>query len=100
MGAVGKVANIVNAITTASEAQTSGIEQIHLAISDMDQVVQRTAADSEESSSAAEELSGQAQELNHMVGRFELGEDKRVTDVRQNKAPEAAPARGWQQRRA
>ena len=35
MGAVGKVANIVNEITTASEAQTSGIEQIHLAISDM-----------------------------------------------------------------
>ncbi|MBW2939993.1 methyl-accepting chemotaxis protein [Zhongshania aquimaris] len=100
MGAVGKVANIVNEITTASEAQTSGIEQIHLAISDMDQVVQRTAADSEESSSAAEELSGQAQELNHMVGRFELGDDKRVSDVRQNKAPEAAPARGWQQRRA
>ncbi|WP_269617504.1 methyl-accepting chemotaxis protein [Zhongshania sp. BJYM1] len=100
IGAVGKVANIVNEITTASEAQTSGIEQIHLAISDMDQVVQRTAADSEESSSAAEELSGQAQELNHMVGRFELGEDQRITELQQSRAADSGAHRSWQKRSA
>ncbi|MEX1665233.1 methyl-accepting chemotaxis protein [Zhongshania arctica] len=99
-GAVGKVTNIVNEITAASEAQSSGIEQIHLAISDMDQVVQRTAADSEESSSAAEELSGQAQELNHMVSRFELGEDARVTEFRQSHAAERKVKPAPQQRRA
>jgi hypothetical protein len=39
----------------------------------MDQVTQRAAANSEESSSAAEELASQAVELAAMIGKFELG---------------------------
>jgi len=38
----------------------------------MDQLTQQNAANSEESASAAEELSGQAAELAELVGRFRL----------------------------
>ena len=74
-GAVSKVNDIVAEITTASEAQAVGIDEISLAMTEMDKVVQRSAADAEESSSAAEELAGQAKELNQMVSTFELGSD-------------------------
>jgi methyl-accepting chemotaxis protein len=38
----------------------------------MDQITQQNAANSEESASAAEELSGQAQEMQSMVSSFKL----------------------------
>lgn len=76
--AVSKVNGIVAEITHASEAQAVGIDEITLAMTEMDKVVQRSAADAEESSSAAEELAGQAKELNHMVATFELDDDPGV----------------------
>ena len=48
----------------------------------MDKVVQSAAADSEESSSAAEELAAQAEELNNMVGDFDLGSAVGTSDQR------------------
>lgn len=50
----------VSEIATASGEQSQGIEQINKAISEMDQVTQSNAANSEESASAAEELTAQS----------------------------------------
>ncbi len=60
VGDVGKVADLVNGITTASQEQAQGVEQVNSAVSQMDQVTQQNAAGAEESASAAEELSAQA----------------------------------------
>lgn len=60
----GKVAMLVSEISTASDEQARGIEQINLAISQMDKLTQSMAANSEESAATSEELSSQAQELN------------------------------------
>ncbi len=68
------VNGLVGEIYTASEVQAKGIDEISKAMAAMDKVVQRSAADSEESSSAAEELAGQARELNNLVAQFELSE--------------------------
>jgi methyl-accepting chemotaxis protein len=62
-----KVANLVSEIASASNEQAQGIEQINLAVGQMDQVTQTNAANAEESASASEELSAQAEELNGMV---------------------------------
>ena len=50
-----------------SQEQARGIEQISKAVAQMDQVTQSTAANAEESASASEELSAQAEALNQIV---------------------------------
>jgi len=47
-------------IATASQEQSQGITQVSLAVSEIDKVTQRTAANAEEGAAAAAELSGQA----------------------------------------
>ncbi|MFY8089218.1 MAG: methyl-accepting chemotaxis protein, partial [Rubrivivax sp.] len=57
-----RVSDIVAEITSASVEQSSGIEQVGEAVSQMDQVTQQNAALVEESAAAAESLKGQAQQ--------------------------------------
>jgi methyl-accepting chemotaxis protein len=64
---VQKVASLVQEVAAASSEQSKGIEQVNVAVSQMDQVTQANAANSEEAASAAEELSAQAEQLNEMV---------------------------------
>ena len=59
---------MVAEITEASKEQSNGIDQVNLAITEMDKVVQQSAANSEESASAAEEMNAQAEQLNSYVG--------------------------------
>ncbi|MFO7860401.1 MAG: methyl-accepting chemotaxis protein [Desulfosalsimonas sp.] len=66
-----KVNTLISEIAAASKEQTQGIEQVNVAVSEMDKVVQQNAADSEESASAAEELSSQATEMEKMVAELE-----------------------------
>ena len=58
-----KVGDIVSEIAEASKEQSSGIEQVNIAITEMDKVVQQNAANAEESASASEEMSAQAEQL-------------------------------------
>jgi methyl-accepting chemotaxis protein len=66
-GAASKVTQLVGEVSAATNEQTTGIEQVNNAVSQMDQVTQANAANSEEAASASEELSAQAGELNTMV---------------------------------
>ena len=59
----GKVGNLVAEIAAASEEQAQGIGQITKAVTEMDKVVQQTAANSEESASASEEMNAQAEQM-------------------------------------
>ena len=77
VGDVIKVSEIIGEIATSSQEQSRGIEQVNLAVAQMDKVTQQNAANSEESSSASEELSSQAQELAAMVGRFKVSRNGR-----------------------
>jgi methyl-accepting chemotaxis protein len=51
-----KVGELVGEITAASNEQAQGIGQVNKAIADMDKVIQQSAANAEESASAAEEM--------------------------------------------
>jgi methyl-accepting chemotaxis protein len=62
-----KVGNIVSEIAEASKEQSSGIEQVNMAISEMDKVVQQNAANAEESAAASEEMNAQAEQLKAYV---------------------------------
>ncbi|MEI6106307.1 MAG: methyl-accepting chemotaxis protein [Opitutae bacterium] len=62
------VDTLVAEIATASQEQTQGIEQVNIAVSQMDKVTQSNAAGAEETAAAAEELNAQSVELTAVVG--------------------------------
>ena len=55
------------AITTASSEQSKSIEQVGSAAGQLEQITQQNAANSEESASAAEELSAQAETMQEVI---------------------------------
>lgn len=65
---VEKVTQLNGEVAAASREQAQGIEQVNIAVAQMDQVTQSNAANAEEAASASEELSAQANELEEMVG--------------------------------
>ena len=75
VSSVKRVTDIMAEITVASQEQTSGIEQINQAITQMDQVTQQNAALVEEAAAAAASLQEQASGLSQVVGVFQLGNE-------------------------
>lgn len=69
-GSAKKVANLVAEIAAASREQSQGMDQISNALGQMDQVVQKNAANAEETASASEELNAQAQTLQDYVDQL------------------------------
>ena len=67
-----RVTDIMSEITAASVEQSQGIEQVNLAITQMDEVTQQNAALVEEAAAAAESLEEQAQSLSVSVGTFKM----------------------------
>ena len=74
VGSIKRVAKIVTDIAEASREQSSGIEQVTLAVSQMDEVTQQNAALVEEAAAAAESLEEQAIHLAESVAIFKLAE--------------------------
>ncbi|MHB1334276.1 MAG: methyl-accepting chemotaxis protein [Sulfuriferula sp.] len=72
---VKRVTDIMGEITAASQEQTSGIEQINQAVSQMDEVTQQNAALVEEAAAASESLHDQAGNLAQVVSVFKLSEN-------------------------
>ncbi|MFP3562985.1 methyl-accepting chemotaxis protein [Paraburkholderia sp. SIMBA_030] len=70
---VQRVADIMGEITAASQAQSTGIEQINQAMGQMDQVTQQNAALVEEAAAAAQSLEQQAAKLDETVSVFKVG---------------------------
>lgn len=66
------VTDIMAEIMAASQEQSSGIEQVNQAISQMDEVTQQNAALVEEAAAAAGSLQNQAATLAHVVSVFKL----------------------------
>lgn len=64
---VSSVNTLVVEISAAAHEQRTGIEQMSSVMHEMDKVVQSNASSSEESASAAQQLTAQASELNNIV---------------------------------
>jgi methyl-accepting chemotaxis protein len=91
--AVLKVSGIMQGIAEAGVDQTAGIEQINLAVVEMDTVTQQNAALVEEAAAAAESLRREAVQLSEMVGLFKV-EGMATAAVQPAKAP--APVKAAQ----
>lgn len=62
-----KMDELVAHITSASKEQSLGIEQVNMAVSQMDRVTQQNAGNAEQSATAAEQLSGEAKRMRETV---------------------------------
>ncbi len=72
VAAIGRVSGIMNDIAVASHEQSDGIDQINIAVSQMDQVTQQNAALVEQAAAAAASLVDQAQRLGDAVAVFRV----------------------------
>ena len=96
---VKRVTDIVSEIAAASREQSGGIEQVNKAVTQMDQVTQANASETEELSGTAQELASQAARLQQLVAQFNLVKrDRELTTVQARPAP--APARAHVAKRA
>ncbi|WP_304654078.1 methyl-accepting chemotaxis protein [Pusillimonas sp. ANT_WB101] len=74
VGSVQGVTTIMGEISSASREQAEGIEQVNLAVTEMDGVVQQNAALVEQAAAAAGSLQDQAARLSEVVAVFKVGD--------------------------
>ncbi len=92
VGSVKRVAQIMNEIAAASQEQSSGIEQINKAITQMDNVVQMNASLVEEATAAATSMAHQAEALAKSVAQFHVSEREAPAEAQRVLAAARAPA--------
>ena len=91
---VERVAGILGTIVEASEEQSAGIEQINMAIAQMDEVTQQNAALVEEAAAAAEAMQDQAGMLSQQVSLFQVErQQERAKPVLKKAAVTTMPTR-------
>ena len=91
VASVKRVTDIMSEISSASQEQSRGIEQVNMSIIEMDSMTQQNAALVEEAAAAAQSLQDQASELAHVVSVFKLV-DGEALQVASAAAPAAIAA--------
>jgi methyl-accepting chemotaxis protein len=72
IGRIGEISTLVGTIASSAEQQSTGLQQVNTAVSEMDGVTQQNAAMVEEATAAARSLAEEADELSRQVARFAL----------------------------
>jgi methyl-accepting chemotaxis protein len=94
VSSVKRVTDIVGEIAAASREQATGVEQVAKAMTQMDQITQQNSSQTEELSSTAQGLAASADQLQGLVGRFKLENDRAGRVVaRTPPPPKARPAK-------
>ena len=70
VGAIARVSSIMGEIAAAAIEQSTGIDQVNLAVAQMDEVTQQNAALVEQAAAAASSLEDQARRLSAAVAVF------------------------------
>jgi methyl-accepting chemotaxis protein len=95
-----KTGELVQEVAAASREQSSGVNQINKAMSQVDQVTQRNASSAEELSSTAEEMAAQAEALQQLVGFFRTRENAGAISFGHRQQEEGKPTHQGQKRQA
>lgn len=87
----------VSAIVTAAREQSTGLQEINMAVNSMDQSTQQNAAMVEQSTAASHGLAREAAALDQLISQFKLGRrletTAAVTSASAASKPIASPAR-------
>ncbi|WP_423759617.1 methyl-accepting chemotaxis protein [Burkholderia sp. NLJ2] len=89
--AIRRVADINAEISAASEEQSRGIEQVNIAVGQMDEVTQQNAALVEQASAAAQSLEQQAGQQKRAVAVFKVADRGAPAPTAAARAPAPAP---------
>ncbi|ALB57040.1 methyl-accepting chemotaxis protein [Cronobacter universalis] len=89
--AVRQVTDIVDEISVAAQEQAQGINQVHLAVNQMDDVTQQNAALVEQASAASQSLMEQAASLNQLVGAFTIAANSHAKSAARQAAAPVTP---------
>src|SRR5450830_2004567 len=83
VASVRRVTDIVGEISSASQEQSIGIEEVHRAIALMDETTQQNSALVEQASAAAKAMMDEAMALSRVVATFKIDDDStpRVIDI-------------------
>jgi len=81
---VRRVTDIMGEITAAGREQSSGIEQVNIAIAQMDTATQQNASLVEEATAASQSMQHQASTLADLVSLFQLDDGGRGSPPRDN----------------
>src|SRR5476651_2169000 len=90
---VRRVTDIIGEITAAGREQSSGIEQVNIAIAQMDTVTQQNASMVEEATAASQSMQDQAGALARLVSLFQLDDGGRAGQGMRRRDIDAAPGR-------
>ena len=71
---VGQINGVVSEIAASAQEQATGLEQVNVAVTQMDQATQQNAAMVEESTAASHALSREANNLTELMGQFSVGQ--------------------------
>ncbi len=71
---VARLNTLVTAITTSAQEQATGLKQVNVAVTQMDDVTQKNAAVVQEASTASQRLADEAVELAQLVGQLRIEE--------------------------
>ncbi|GGB21035.1 hypothetical protein GCM10011380_08280 [Sphingomonas metalli] len=72
VGRIGEISTLVSQIAESARQQASGLQEVHTAVGEMDNVTQQNAAMVEESTAAARSLASEADDLARHVAKFSL----------------------------
>jgi methyl-accepting chemotaxis protein len=101
MEATNRVAHIINEIASASVEQATGLEQVNIAVSQMDEMTQQNAALVQESTQTARALKEQADSLHQLTLNFKAEGDRGFERMNQPKSRSASshkvPSKTWTQ---
>ncbi len=89
MSGTNKVSDLLEEIATASNEQSQGISQMTAGLNQIDEVTQRNTGSAEESATAAEELSGQAEQLHKLLSGFKINFDYNFASQASQQASQA-----------
>ncbi len=92
-----KVSDLLEEIAAASSEQSQGITQMTAGLNQIDEVTQRNTGSAEESATAAEELSGQAEQLHRLLSGFKISFDNSLASqsLQYSAQKEQTRAGGW-----
>jgi methyl-accepting chemotaxis protein len=85
-------AALIDTIAQANKSQSAALEEVAVAIRQMDEMTQHNAALVEETNAAIEQTEGQAGELDRIVDVFRIGESMAVVEARRVPTKVSRPA--------
>jgi methyl-accepting chemotaxis protein len=86
-----EINTVVGEIAASAQEQASGLAQVNVAVSQMDQVTQQNAAMVEESTAASHALAREAEDLTRLVDQFEVGDARAAPHAAAPPAPKVRP---------